>query len=178
MSSSSTHSRCSSSPSSSPQSDTLLRHGNNIKEFQDTLSRPNDTLSQPEDALPLRKDTLTNLADFLPQPKDSAMSSSNRSQYRDVHIFDASDRNITIGGLILTKGVTNANLYTMVEIIIIVTSDFDLRNESGVTIEKDNSPLRPGNYYIDSPRKSLHHRSLMSNLNYKQNPSQSTMKYP
>ncbi|KAH8588282.1 HNH endonuclease-domain-containing protein [Bisporella sp. PMI_857] len=82
------------------------------------------------------------------------MPGSDRSKYRNVHIFNTSDRNTTIGGLILTTKndetncITNANFYIMVEIIVIATSDFTLRNESDVTIEKDNSPLQPGKYYI------------------------------
>jgi hypothetical protein len=83
------------------------------------------------------------------------MTSTYRSKHRNVHIFNASDRNTTIGGLILTDGVTNANLYAMVEIIVIATSDFTLRNESDVVIEKDSSSLQPGNYYIHAPRKFL-----------------------
>jgi hypothetical protein len=83
------------------------------------------------------------------------MTNTDRSKYRNVHIFNASDRNTTIGGLILTDGVTNANFYTMVEIIVIAISDFTLRNESDVIIEKDSSLLQPGNYYIHAPRKFL-----------------------
>ncbi|KAF4627753.1 hypothetical protein G7Y89_g10400 [Cudoniella acicularis] len=40
----------------------------------------------------------------------------------------------------------------MVEIIVIAISDFTLRNESDVIIEKDSSPLQPGNYYIHAPQ--------------------------
>lgn len=79
------------------------------------------------------------------------MRPRNRSRGRNVHIFDASDRENSIGGLILTAGVTNANLYTMIEIFIIFNSEYILRNESDTTIERDNSPLLPGSYYIDSP---------------------------
>ncbi|KAH8652734.1 HNH endonuclease-domain-containing protein [Tricladium varicosporioides] len=79
------------------------------------------------------------------------MSGCDRSQHRNVLIFNTSDRNTTIGGLVLTAGVTNANLYAMVEIIVIAISDFTLRNESDITIKKNDSPLQPGNYYIDSP---------------------------
>jgi hypothetical protein len=81
------------------------------------------------------------------------MPPRNRSKGRDVHIFDTSDRDTLIGGLILTAGVTNANLYTMIEIFVIFNGEYILRNESDTTIEKDDSLLLPGNYYIDSPRK-------------------------
>jgi HNH endonuclease len=143
--------------SSSSYPGILLRH-ENTKEHDDSLSNPDDILSQPEDTLP-------HLAALLSQPKDSAMSSRNRSQYRNVHIFNESNPSTTIGGLILTNGITNANLYTMIEIIIIVTSEFTIRNESGITVEKDDSPLGPGNYYIDSPREYLCNNSfIISNV--------------
>jgi len=142
MSSSSAHSNSGPSlHSGSSYSDNLLQlENNNSKEHKDTLSHPEDILSQPE---------------------DSTMTGRDRSKNRNVHIFNASDRNTTIGGLILTKEndvtncVTNANFYAMIEIITITTSDFTLRNESNITIEKDNCPLQPGNYYIHAPRKFL-----------------------
>ena len=81
------------------------------------------------------------------------MPPRNRSKGRDVHIFDASDRDTSIGGLILTAGATNANLYAMIEIFVIFNGEYILRNERDTTIEKDDSALLPGNYYIDSPRK-------------------------
>jgi hypothetical protein len=178
MSSSSAHSSSGSfSHSGSSHSDSLLQLENNIKDNEDTLSHPKDILSQPEDALPLCKDAPPHLADALSEPEDSTMSGRDRSQHRNVLIFNASDRNTTIGGLILTAGVTNANFYAMVEIIIIAICDFTLRNESDITIEKNDSPLQPGNYYIDSPRKSLTDNSFIPYLNYKQNPSKSIMRY-
>ncbi|KAH8652735.1 HNH endonuclease-domain-containing protein [Tricladium varicosporioides] len=79
------------------------------------------------------------------------MPSHDRSAGRDVHIFDASNRNTSIGGLILTAGVTNANLYSMIEVIVFFDGEYVLRNESDITIEKDDSPLLPGSYYINSP---------------------------
>lgn len=61
-----------------------------------------------------------------------------------------------LGGLILAKGITNANFYTMVEILIIPTDDSSLQGESyfflqdagSNKIERDGHPLQPGNYYI------------------------------
>ncbi|KAF8859306.1 hypothetical protein BDZ45DRAFT_589974 [Acephala macrosclerotiorum] len=78
------------------------------------------------------------------------MPPHNRSAARDVHIFDISDRDTSIGGLILTAGVTNANLYAMIEIFVIFNGEYILRNESDTTIKKNDSLLLPGNYYIDS----------------------------
>jgi uncharacterized cupin superfamily protein len=128
-----------SSSGSSSHSDSLLQLENIIEK------QSNDTLPHSADApSPLREDT---------QP--SPMAPQNRSAGRDVHIFDASDRSTSIGGLILTAGVTNANLHAMIEIIVFLDGEYILRNESGITIKKDDSLLLPGNYYIDSPRTSL-----------------------
>jgi len=173
MSPSSAHSTSGSSSHSS--SFLQLENNTNIKEHKDTLSSPKDILSQPEDALPLlettlplhettlsarlHEDTLPHLADTPPSPllhKDTRSTMPlprNRSKYRDVRIFDTSDRDTSIGGLIITAGVTNTNLYSMIEVFVIFTSEYILRNESDTTIEKDDSPVLPGNYYIDSPRK-------------------------
>jgi hypothetical protein len=74
---------------------------------------------------------------------------------RDVHIYDTSNRNTVLGGMILTNGVTNANFYSMVEIIILFTSSFELRDEDDARIERNDSPLQPGNYYITASGKSL-----------------------
>lgn len=76
------------------------------------------------------------------------MSVPNRSAGRDVHIYEAKDPDTVIGGLILTNGVTNANLYSMVEIICIFDSVYFLQDEYGITIQRDGSPLHPGKYYI------------------------------
>jgi hypothetical protein len=134
MSSSSAH------PSSSSffsQSDTL-QLGNIIEDHsKDTPPPPADTPSP-----------------LLHEDTRSKMTPCNRSAGRDVHIFDKSDRSTSIGGLILTAGVTNANLYAMIEIFVIFNGEYSLQNESEVTIQKDDSPLLPGSYYIVSPRKS------------------------
>jgi hypothetical protein len=58
------------------------------------------------------------------------MPPRDRSRGRDVHIFDARDRNTSIGGLILTAGITNANLYSMIEIFVIFASEYSLQSES------------------------------------------------
>jgi hypothetical protein len=127
------------SDSNSSQSDTLLRNEIIVEEHH--------------------KDTLLHLADspssLLHEDTRSTMPPLHRSRGRDVHIFDASDRDTSIGGLILTAGVTNANLYAMIDIFVILNGEYILRNESDTTIEKNDSLLLPGNYYIDSPRTSL-----------------------
>ena len=134
------------SDSSPSQSDTLLQ--NEIVE-----DHPKDILQHLADALPHSADSPSSL--LLHEDTRTTMPPYNRSVGRNVHIFDARDRNTSIGGLILTAGVTNANLYAMIEIFVIFNGEYILRNESDIMIEKDDSILLPGNYYIDSLCKSF-----------------------
>ena len=76
------------------------------------------------------------------------MSARDRSAGRNVHIYDLNDPTTKIGGLLLLPGVTNANFYAMIEIIVIFESPFCLQDENGTKIERDDHPLQPGNYYI------------------------------
>src|SRR5579862_9612050 len=76
------------------------------------------------------------------------MPAPDRSAGRNVHVYDAKDPDTVIGGLILTHGITNANFYSMMEIICIFDSVYFLRDEHGTTIQRDDSPLRPSKYYI------------------------------
>jgi hypothetical protein len=78
------------------------------------------------------------------------MPPRNRSNRRDVHIYDAKDRTTVLGGLILTNGVTNTNFYSMVEILFFFTSDFELCDEGSIKVKRDDDPLRPGRYYINA----------------------------
>ena len=76
------------------------------------------------------------------------ISMFNRAPGRNVHIYDANDPDIALGGLILTDGVTTANFYSMVEIVFLFNQDYTLRDESGITIGRDDHPLQPGKYFI------------------------------
>ncbi|KIW78778.1 hypothetical protein Z517_08617 [Fonsecaea pedrosoi CBS 271.37] len=78
----------------------------------------------------------------------NTMPTGDRSAGRNVYIYDLNDRTTVIGGLILQPGVTNANFYAMIEIIVIFEGPFFLQNENETKIEKDDYPLQPGNYYI------------------------------
>jgi hypothetical protein len=70
------------------------------------------------------------------------MSSVNRSAGRNVHIYNANDPDTALGGLYVNIGVTNANFYSMVEIIFIFSSDYFLRDAGGNTILRDDNPLQ------------------------------------
>ncbi|OAL37385.1 hypothetical protein AYO20_03234 [Fonsecaea nubica] len=72
----------------------------------------------------------------------------DRSVGRNVHIYDLNNPTTVIGGLLLLPGVTNANFYAMIEIIVIFEGPFFLQYENETKIEKDDYPLQPGKYYI------------------------------
>ncbi|KIW81612.1 hypothetical protein Z517_04638 [Fonsecaea pedrosoi CBS 271.37] len=78
----------------------------------------------------------------------NTMPARDRSAGRNVHIYDLNDPTTVIGGLRLLPGITNANFYAMIEIIVIFPSPFSLQNENETTIERDDHPLQPGKYYI------------------------------
>jgi len=81
------------------------------------------------------------------------MPAGDRALDRDVFIYDAKDPDKVLGGLILTNGVTNANFYSMVEIMIIFSGGFSLLDGSGIKIKRNDDPLQTGNYFIDSDGK-------------------------
>ncbi len=83
------------------------------------------------------------------------MAPRDRSTGRDVHIYDFKNPSTVLGGLILENGITNANFYSMIEIIILFSSDFELQDKGGSKIERNDDPLRPGDYYINNTGKSL-----------------------
>ena len=104
--------------------------------------------------------------------KYSTMPPRNRSAGRNVHIYNNKNRTTMLGGLILSPGVTNANFYAMIRILVEFTSrhfsrTFSLRDQSRTTIQENNQPLQPGNYYIITSGKFLHY-PVMIKLSYKQ----------
>ncbi|KAG0138512.1 hypothetical protein HOY82DRAFT_463281, partial [Tuber indicum] len=80
----------------------------------------------------------------------------NRSASYNTHICAANDRDTVLGGLWVLPGITNANLYFMVDILCILTASFDIPDDSQQIVAKDEQPLRPGNYYIAGKVGVLH----------------------
>ncbi|KAG0634204.1 hypothetical protein HOY80DRAFT_1012578 [Tuber brumale] len=76
------------------------------------------------------------------------MPSLDRSAWRDTYIYTSRNRGTVIGGLWVAEGITNANLYSMLEIFCSFSDTFDLQNESEQLVGRDQQPLQPGNYYI------------------------------
>ncbi|KAG0634689.1 hypothetical protein HOY80DRAFT_911835 [Tuber brumale] len=73
---------------------------------------------------------------------------ADRSGWRDTFIYSSRDRTTVIGGLWTAKGITNANLYSMVEIVCIFSETFVLHDDNEQLIESDGQQLQPGKYYI------------------------------
>jgi hypothetical protein len=89
------------------------------------------------------------------------MPPANRSGGRNVYIYEANDPTTVLGGLILTNGMTNANFYSMTEILFIITSNFFLRDEGDNKVERDDHLLLPGRYYIIAAGGFRHDRPFM-----------------
>lgn len=97
------------------------------------------------------------------------MPAANRALGRDVNIYAASDpTGPVLGGLILTNGVTNANLYLMVDIILILSSIYHLQDANRSQLDRDNNPLQPGDYYVvtDGGFPPRLHRMVKQMLSY------------
>ncbi|OAF54289.1 hypothetical protein VC83_09361 [Pseudogymnoascus destructans] len=87
------------------------------------------------------------------EDEDRIMPGQNRSVGRTVHLYNSNDTETAIGGLIVTNGVTHTNLYHMVEIILVVTSDFSLRSGDDKIIPKGEAQVKAGKYFVYSTGK-------------------------
>ena len=76
------------------------------------------------------------------------MAPVDRSAWHDNIIYASDNRDKPLGGLCAAEGITNANLYSMLEIICSFTDTFTLHNNNGQLVERDGQQLQPGNYYI------------------------------
>ena len=88
------------------------------------------------------------------------MTTSGRSAWRDTTIYASSHRDKVLGGLWAAEGITNANLYSMLEIFCFFTDIFTLHDNGGQLVERDGQKLQPGNYYIATNGSSFPHSSV------------------
>jgi len=77
-----------------------------------------------------------------------------RSGHRDAYIYASDAFEMLLGGLWIAKGITNANLYSMMEIFCSFSSTFSLQLHGGPLIKRDNSQLQPGSYFVVTDGKS------------------------
>lgn len=78
------------------------------------------------------------------------MATNNRARAlgRDVVFSDLREPYIILGGLILTRGVTNKGFYRMVSIVLITGSIWYIQTENGNLLPDDSQPLLSGHYLI------------------------------
>ena len=72
----------------------------------------------------------------------------SRSADRDVFLFTTHDLQQEFGGLVLTEGITNQLLYSMVNILVLEQSAIVIKTEHGDELPKSNAALQPGKYYV------------------------------
>ena len=82
------------------------------------------------------------------QDKLACMAAVNRSILHNTFIYSSDDLNVLLGGLWVAEGITNANLYSMMEVFCTFSDTFDLQYHCGPLVERDNSQLQPGDYFV------------------------------
>jgi hypothetical protein len=73
-----------------------------------------------------------------------------RALERDVFFYDRREPSAVLGGLVLNPGMTNANVYSMIGIILVIPDAFSIQDERGEKLPQNSEPLLPGNYYVVS----------------------------
>ena len=71
-----------------------------------------------------------------------------RALPRTVFLYDLRDPSTLLGGLVLTHGVTNANFYLMVDILLVSSTYFLRKDGKSEKLPRDNNALLPGIYFI------------------------------
>jgi len=89
------------------------------------------------------------------QDSQSDILLAGRSTVRDTFFYASDDRDTQLGGLYTSPGITNDNLYSMVEIVCQFSDTFELHDDNGQFVTRDDEQLRPGNYYIVTNGRSL-----------------------
>jgi len=99
----------------------------------------------------------------------------DRSSIRDTFFYASDDRDTQLGGLYTSPGITNDNFHSMVEIVCQFSDTFELRDDNGQLVERDDEQLLPGNYYIVTNGRSLLSHSPSLRMSDRWNMSQFEM---
>jgi len=81
---------------------------------------------------------------------------TDRSAWRDTYIYASDSRDTMLGGLWASEGITNANLYSMLEIFCFFTDTFHLYDDRKQLVGRDGQQLQPGNYFVVTNGRFLH----------------------
>ena len=68
---------------------------------------------------------------FLAHLSSSKAVALDRSEDRDAHIYDVKNATTVLGGVRIAGGVTNCIFFSMLEIVFIFKSLYQVRNEGG-----------------------------------------------
>ena len=84
------------------------------------------------------------------------MALPGRGVWRNANIYTCNNHDNLIGGLWIAEGITNVNLYSMIEIFCTFSDTFDLRYDTanGPLVERDQNQLQVGNYFVVTNGKS------------------------
>jgi len=91
----------------------------------------------------------TRLATYIALP--------GRGEWRNANIYTYSGYDYLIGGLWIAEGITNVNLYSMVEIFCTFSDTFDLPYDAanGPLVERDQNQLQAGKWQVTSAPQPL-----------------------
>ena len=74
----------------------------------------------------------------------------DRREGRNVHLYHNDERHNPqkqpVGGLVLTRGITKSNFYSMTDILF--DGVYYLQDEERTELDSNSEPLLPGNYYV------------------------------
>ena len=88
------------------------------------------------------------------QARVAYMAALTRHAFRDAYIYTSDGLDTLLGGLWVAEGITNANLYSMMEIFCIFSDTFGLHYPNGKLVERDQNPLQPGDYFLATNGRS------------------------
>ncbi|KAG0639122.1 HNH endonuclease-domain-containing protein [Tuber brumale] len=72
----------------------------------------------------------------------------DHSQWHDTFIYASDNRAVRLGGLWAGESFTNANFYSMLEVLCFFSDTFDVHDDSEQLVDRNEEQLQPGNYYI------------------------------
>ena len=73
----------------------------------------------------------------------------NRSMGRNIHFYDATSRDVALGGLVQNGSVTEANFLDMLGMLLITDTPIQVQQRgSGHRVVRANNRLEPGEYDI------------------------------
>ncbi|KAG0123258.1 hypothetical protein HOY82DRAFT_674012 [Tuber indicum] len=85
---------------------------------------------------------------LTPQDNPSSLWAVDRSTIRNTFLYTSDDRDTQLGGVYASPGITNDNFHSMVEIICLFSDTFELCDDNGQLVGRDDKQLQPGDYYI------------------------------